>query len=175
VITLVRDPIGKAVSAFFYNIDLAKARRGFRWFRKGRVIRDLVNQFMETVDFSDGSGWLENQLRPVFGVDVLAEPFPVEQGYHIYEGENADILLLKLEHLNQCAGEAFNNFLGLENFTLVDVNRAQDTAYAAIYKAFKDKLNLSPQLLDEVYSSRLPRQFYSEQEIGAFRRKWGGA
>jgi hypothetical protein len=173
VVTLVRDPIGKAVSAFFYNIDLSKAKRGFRWFRKDKVIRELVNRFMDTVDFKDGSGWFDDQLKPVFGVDVFAEPFPVEQGYHIYETANSDVLLLKIEHLDRCAAEAFGNFLGLENFTLADTNRAEDTSYAAIYGAFKDKLNLPPQLLDEVYSSRLPRQFYSEQEIRTFRRRWG--
>lgn len=173
VITLVRDPVGKAVSAFFYNIDLSKAKRGFRWFRKGKVIRDLVQQFMDTVDFNDGSGWFDDQLKPVFGVDVFNEPFPAEQGYHIYETANADVLLLKLEHLNRCAGESFDRFLGLENFTLANTNKAEDTSYAAIYGAFKDKLNLSPERLDEIYGARLPRQFYSEQEIQGFRGKWG--
>ena len=173
VITLVRDPIGKAVSAFFYNIDPDKAKQEFRWFNKGRVVRKLVNQFVENLHFKDSSNWFDQQLRPVFGVDVFAEPFPVEQGYHIYHGANADILLLKLERLNSCAAEAFGDFLGLEGFTLADTNRAQDTSYARIYRAFKDRLRLSPQLLDEVYASPLARQFYSQQELDAFRRKWG--
>ena len=175
VITLVRDPVAKMISAFFYNIDLNKAKSSYRLLRKRKVIRDLVRQFLETVDINDGAGWFDHQLQPVFGLDVFTEPFPAKRGYHIYNTDKADILLLKLEQLNQCAGEAFHTFLGSENFTLTNVNKAQDASYATIYKKFKENLNLAPELLDQIYSARLPKKFYSEQEIEAFRRKWGKA
>ncbi len=174
VVTLLRDPIARALSAFFYNLkhgdeglprqDASEQRQD--WLEK------LKLRFIDTIDVNDAPAWFDQQLKPVFGVDVLEQPFPVEAGYQIYRGERADILLLKLEHLNRCAPEAFNRFMGLKNFRLSSVNRAETSDYSDLYREFKGGLTLPAKLVRQVYSSPLVRRVYSRAEIEGFRRRW---
>ena len=110
--------------------------------------------------------------RCLFGVDGYDQPFAPARGYAVYHSDTADVLLLKLEMLNQAAPAAVRDFLGLSAFELVESNTADDKSYADLYKAFRRQLRLPDAYLDRVYGSRFARHFYSPAELDAFRRKW---
>ncbi|MGL4401483.1 MAG: hypothetical protein ACRCXD_16585, partial [Luteolibacter sp.] len=46
------------------------------------------------------------------------------------------------------------------------------TGQAEVYGQLKRSLKLQAELLDEVYSSRVCRHFYTPEELGAFRKLW---
>jgi len=93
-------------------------------------------------------------------------------GYRIYRRNNVDLLLIRLENLNQCAAAAFKEFLDIDGFTLIDANVASEKVYAPLYKEMKGRIRLPESYLDAMYQSKYTRHFYSEEEIRRFRERW---
>jgi hypothetical protein len=182
IVTLVRDPVVRNVSAFFQNLDVELLDSNHRYRIKSTYnfettldiedIGKLVELFVETLDHDTPVIWFDSQLKPVFGIDVFASDFPISKGYKIYEGELADALVLRLENLDECARDAFQEFLGLEGFTLMKANVASEKPYYIIYRRFLDSAILPDSYLAEMYTSKYAQHFYSQEEISAFRARW---
>lgn len=173
VITMVRDPLAINVSGLFHN---------YRWWPAelktecetptADCLAAVQRYFLDTYPHNVPDTWFDMEVRALYGVDVFAQPFDREAGYAIYRSDYADVLLIKLEKLNACAAEAMREFLGIANFKLQESNTAEDKEYAAIYRAFRKERPLPESYIDKMYESRIAGQFYSPEEIAAFRRKW---
>jgi hypothetical protein len=177
VVTLVRDPIGREVSYYFWDGEPRMQEFVDLYARKQMSVEQVVDGFMRRPKGSEGHmlRWFEVELNPVFGIDVYAEDFDPAIGYKIYEGEKAEVLLAKTEKLNDCAREAFAEFLGLEELSLTNANVGEDREYAKLYRAFKRECVLPQVYLDKIYTTKYVRHFYSEREIDQFRARWGTA
>jgi hypothetical protein len=70
-------------------------------------MKELVNVFMKKYDHDRPLMYFDLEFKGVLGVDIYAFEFPPSQGYYIIDDKNADILILKLEHLNDCTTKAF--------------------------------------------------------------------
>jgi hypothetical protein len=184
IVTLVRDPLARNVSAFFQNLPLlgydVAARPGPR---SEDEVDALLALFARTylrpggADAIDGDPltWFDEELAAVFGTDVYAAPFPVERGFAIHEGARARVLVLRLEDLDRCAAAAFEAFLGLRGLALRREQGAEDKAYAALYRRFRERLRVPDDALERFYGSRYARHFYSDAERARFRARWAGA
>lgn len=173
IVSMVRDPVATNLSGFFHN---------YIWWPeeiKARCVEPsddcleaLQCRFLEHYPHEVPAIWFDIEIRPLYGVDVFATPFDRDLGYAIYHSDFADILLLKLEKLNQCAAPAFYEFMGLDGFELLESNKAEDKSYASLYKAFRKRTTLPESYLDRVYVSRMAHHFYTDGELAAFRQKW---
>jgi hypothetical protein len=173
VITLVRDPVATNLSGFFHNYlwwppDLEQQSRA----RTGDYLSQLNQRFMHSYPHDVPLTWFDLEMKPLFGIDVYAAEFPKESGYKIYHGEHANLLLLKLEKLKDCAREAFNEFLGINDFRLERANEASDKWYADLYQEFKREVSLPESYLDRLYESPYMEHFHTTAEIEALRKKW---
>jgi hypothetical protein len=173
VIAMVRDPVATNLSGFFHNHIWwpaeIKAQCGAP---SAGCLDALHRRFLDHYPHDVPETWFDMEVRPLYGVDVFAAPFDRDRGYAIYHSDFADVLVLKLEKLNQCAAAAFRDFLGLDDFQLVESNKAEDKSYADIYKAFRKQTTLPESYLDRMYKSRTARHFYTQEEIATLRRKW---
>ena len=183
VVTLVRDPVGRNVSSFFQNLE---SFFDF-WPREELENRDidevahqLVEMFLtsyvvkaQTVE-ADGDPlvWFDEELKEVFDVDVYASEFPTEAGFDTYSSDNAKVLLIRLEDLDNVASDALGPFLGVGDITMGRSNDSSDKTYADAYKRFRDLLVIPDVYLDRMYTSTYATHFYSESEIAAFRSRW---
>jgi hypothetical protein len=174
VITLVRDPVATNVSGFFHKSEWwpAGLRQACQDSSPG-CLDALYLNFMESYPHNLPLTWFEMEIKPVFGIDVFAADFPREQGYEFYQSEFADLLLIKLECLNDAGVEAIRRFLHLEHFHLAGANRAEDKWYSSLYHAFQQSLVLPDSYLEALYDSRFTQHFYTLEEVAGFRRKWG--
>jgi glycosyltransferase involved in cell wall biosynthesis len=172
VVSLVRDPVARNISAFFESI--AEFIPDFRPGPPsgGQQVEELIATFLDRYDHDTPLRWFDHQMKPVFGIDVFARAFPKERGYGVYDGPNASLLVIKLEKMNACVGGAMRDFLGLEKFVLGSANVADHKGYGAVYRTFLDAIELPSSYMDRMYESQFARHFYSEEEIGAFRRRW---
>ncbi len=177
VISLVRDPVARSVAWFFHKLDYVAPDWQAQREQGPLFLEELQRKFLDT----DGANpeipdhWFNTQLLPIFGIDVFAEPFPKDVGYKIYEqSPRASLLIFRLEDLNECAGTAMSQFLGLNDFSLVHSNVADDKDYAEVYRAFK-RLPLPQSFVDAMYSTRFARHFYTEQELERLTQSWTGA
>ena len=193
VVTLTRESVGRNVSSFFELVevepldlggespDSALARYrvrsdpdfyGFDVVVDTGNLHNLTELFLQEPDHDEPAQFFDKEILGVLGVDVYEADFPTSKGWAIYEGKFADVLLIRVEDLNECAGEAFKEFLGVPELPLINENVGSEKAYASLYKAFRQTVVLPESYLDRMYASKYMHHFYSADEIAAFKRKW---
>lgn len=167
IITLVRDPIARHVSASFqlgqsfgYNTNDAKSME----------TRLASKELMQPNVLEWSYGWFANEIEEVFGIDVLAHPFDVERGYAEISGERVDVLVLKLEKLNELWPE-ISRFVGHE-VSPARANVRTSSSDGDTYKIVRTSLRLPRQHVEKLYDHRWMRHFYSEQEVAQFIDRW---
>ena len=116
VVTIVRDPMARNLSAFFQGCEVA-ALEGGRWqFRSERYGVELVvaesepgpllEAFVERFPHERPLDFFDTQLAALFGIDVFAQPFPREAGWAVCRSERCETLLLRLEDLREAGPSA---------------------------------------------------------------------
>jgi hypothetical protein len=183
IITLVRDPIARNVSAFFENLELIFAydyHAALRSKSEREVVADLIDLFLKgyVIDSSafemdaNPLTWFEEEFNPVLEIDIYQRKFPTHQGYDIFQTQRADLCLLRMEDLDVCGSVALGRFLGVNAIDLRRGNIGSERAYSNLYERFKKSVKLPESYLDAVYGSRLCKHFYSEDEIAHFKKRW---
>ncbi|WP_158705104.1 putative capsular polysaccharide synthesis family protein [Salinibacter altiplanensis] len=165
VITLVRDPVARYISAQFQTLDHepipqddpdAAVRQLQDTVRRGRKVR---------------FDWFEREMKTLLGVNPLAEPFDREVGYSLLNAPRADILVLKLECLSDLIPGVVSSFVGKE-LSVVQANRGNKKDYADYYQEVLKRLQLTEETCREVYSHEHVTHFYTSGEIDQFVQKW---
>ncbi|NOH04657.1 MAG: hypothetical protein HND47_23150 [Chloroflexi bacterium] len=176
VINLVRDPVALKVSALFQLLDQHVPDWQERNNEGSLTTSDLNNLFFSTQEFgfTGLDQWYDNQVKKLWGLDVYSQPFPHEMGYQIFQKKNIKFMIIRLEDLNRVAEQAFNEFLGLKKFEVINMNVGDDKPYAKLYNEFK-KRPLPEEYLLRGYQTRYANHFYTPNEIEIFRRRWLGS
>ena len=174
IISLTRDPIAWTVSSLFENLkNYPELRNQAGDELVNGILTHLekrFNEFDEKYDYA--CNWFDRELMDVFSFDVYSESFDPAAGYKITKAENADILIIRLENLSRCSSEAFQKFLGLREFQLVKANEGSDKSYKQVYQQVLSTLSLPRDTVERIYRSRYARQFYTDEEINTFKRRW---
>jgi Putative capsular polysaccharide synthesis protein. len=183
IVTLVRDPIARNISSFFQNLEIILGynyRRKILTMKTECVLAELLDLFFRNfldertqsrLD-SNPLTWFDCELKCVFDVDVFTCEFPKTRGYKIYEAPRASVLLLRVESLNECASDAFKEYLDIEGFNIINANVGNEKRYSVIYQKFLDSIVLPKPYINRIYNSKYVRHFYTDQEIDAFKAKW---
>ena len=172
IISPVREPVARNISAFFENIKGRVPGLDAR-IERGEVTDDeLIKYFMDSPQHLPLS-WFNIEMKPVFGIDVFSKDFDTKKGYQTYSGESAELLVIRLESFDDAISQAFAEFLGLKDFKLKRVNIAEDKKYNDVYRRIVDNIVLPEEYLDMMYNSNYAKLFYSPQEIEGFRKRWG--
>ncbi len=172
LISLVRDPVARNVSTFFFALDEFIPGWKQRIEKGTLTMNDIHKLFISKRTFVlTAFYWFEEQMEPVFDIDVYSKPFPKEKGYKIYSSPKADLLLMRLESLKHCATNAFHEFLDITNFKISKVNAGEDRKAGELYRLYKTQ-PLPSEYVEWSYSFKLARHFYTPLEIEAFVSKW---
>ena len=174
VLTLVRDPVAQRVSALFQLIHEYIPGWQDR-LRGGQLtLPELQNMLFEKEEFDIQrlDNWFDEQLKPVWGVDVYQLPFNCDLGYQVYKpNPRVNLMVMRLENLDNVAKKAFYEFIGIRNFSVVHTNTSEEKPYRELYDQFK-ALPLPSTFVEAAYNTRYARHFYSTEELQAFRKKW---
>ena len=173
VVTIVRDPVARNVSAVF------QVNPAYRIFDEAMLERrdpeEMTEAFLDRFHEHDGPlTWYADEFRTAVGVDVFAAPPPRAGRPSILETGGARVLVMRLEDLDATGGAAIGEFLGLGPLALVTSNRSDGKFYGPAYRHYVDSLALPTEYLDRMYASRFARHFYSAAEIERFRSRWRG-
>ena len=117
-------------------------------------------------------GWFDREIGQPFGLDVFATPFPRKDGFVIYTHNNGELLVMKLEMLDDCVGDAMKAFLGIDDFVLQNANVGSTKNYRHLYADFVKRSIYSHAVIEAVYKSDYVKHFYTAEEIDGFRAKW---
>lgn len=178
IVALVRDPIARNISAFFQTFHLYFPEKVYypkdtaEWTTDLNV-DDFISIFINQYDKHDlPLNWFDENILSNFGIDVFSTEFDVSKGYHIYQAEKIDLLILRTEDINLRAEKAFKEFLNLDQFSLSSENESREKHYARTYYSFIENISLPETYIDRMYNSKFMRKFYSRNEIIQLRQKW---
>lgn len=166
IISIVREPISRGIAHMWEDIDFF----GFHGCAPSM-------QEVEAACLGDGfenlqAMWYDKQLKGLFGIDVLAYPFDKEKGYEIIKSGNIELLLMKMERLNNLL-PVIGEFLEIEDFQLCKANIGKDKPYRFAYEKYKQKFTLSSEKIEYIFrENEFVRHFYTDEECEKFIDKY---
>jgi hypothetical protein len=169
VITTVREPIGRNVSAFFEafryynNIDASNYKKD---------TAALQAKFMKKIPHDFALTWLEEELKRMLGIDVFAAPFDKAKKYQKYQHKNIDLLLLRIDLSDVEKENQLYEFLKKTKLKLERHNVGAEKDYANLYQAFKTNLELPQSYVERMLASKYCCHFYSLEERQILFDKW---
>ena len=171
IITLVREPVSKNLSQFFFSHF--RIFQGYHVLPLGDSFIGICQQYlMDSGNTRNPFSWFETELKPFFGIDVYAHPFDKEKGYTIIKQDNIELLLMKLEKLNDLES-VISDFVEAPHFKLINSNEGDSMIYKYLYKNVKEALKLPCDYFSGYYKDNpYIDHFYSEDEKNEFRKKW---
>jgi hypothetical protein len=171
VITLVRDPVARAVSDLFENPALLNANGDVRQMPLEAVVAVAAEQVLSSQAYTEQ--WFDRELSGLLGFDFFTRDFDRTDGFEIIREGRFELLAGKLERLSDNGAGYLGRFLDLGRDFPIPRSRARSaTGEAALYDQVKRKLKLPAEVLDEVYSNRVCRHFYTPEELAGFRKLW---
>lgn len=171
VITLVRDPVARAVSDLFENPTLLVGEGDIRQLPLARVVEIAAEQVINSLAYTEK--WFDQELSGVLGFDFFARKFDQEQGFEISSQGRFELLAGKLELLSNHGAGFLGRFLELGKDLPIARSRSRAaTGEASLYDQVRKNLKLPGEVLDEVYASRFCQHFYTPAEREAFRNLW---
>jgi hypothetical protein len=188
IVTMVRDPIARNISAFFqerlarrdYDFGACQTEAGVD--RAADELIDLL--WLQAEEFFTGRGdwdtayqgqplhWFDLELKAFFSIDVVGEDFPRERGWRVYEGAQRRTLLIKLEKLDAVGEAVLSDFLKTPGFRLHRYKRGTQQDYALVYKRLLERIEVPSWYLRVLYDSPTFTRFYTEKERSVFERRW---
>ncbi|PAY21755.1 hypothetical protein CEY15_17205 [Dietzia natronolimnaea] len=170
VISAVRDPIDRAISDFFQNLERYTPDRQYP--RPGEhTVEDYLGWFHSTYEVTRGSLWFEEQFNELFGLDFYGTPFDQSSGYLVVESSRVKAGIIRFDRISDSWAEFSERLLG-RSVELLRSNEAKTKAYGHVYADFKARLRLDRNLLAEIYSAPHVRYFYTEMERNAAIERW---
>lgn len=176
IITLVREPLSRDYSLFLYHMsELVK---------NGYLSPDdsLLEACVEGIKkratqngkckYGYQFEWFNKELKEVFGVDVYNHPFDRKKGYSIIKQDDIEVLVVKLEKLNDLE-QVIGEFVNAPNFKLINTNEASKKEYKDLYKSIRESIKIPREIVSLYYNgNRFMDHFYSEEEKNSFLKKW---
>ena len=198
IITAVRNPYDRDISAFLQNTEkdvwpwYRENATAFLWYDdylnngkkygevymsrfkswKNSISEACVNYLNTIVDQQcDEFSWFDYEIKSYFGIDVFQQQFDKSKGYKIYKNRGIELLLIKIEKIQDIA-DIINQFVGGNGFEIVNSNEGNSKIYSYLYQDIKKHIKL-PESYYRYYlqdSKRL--NFYSVEELKCASEKY---
>jgi hypothetical protein len=169
IITLVREPLSRNISAFFQNFQIyIGSDKNVTDYQLNKLIDIFIKEYSHDVPLQ----WFNFEFEKATGINVYNYPFPKHKGYMKIEENNIELLLMKLEIPDTLKESVIADFMHLDKFRLISKNIGKDKTYSKTYQQFKKTVRLPSTYIHKMLSSQYARHFYSEKDISALWVKW---
>jgi hypothetical protein len=168
VITIVREPVGRNISAFFQNmpkycLDL-----------QNTDVEELQDIFLNKYLIEYPDLWFKNEIMDLFNFDPFKEKFDYKKGYKIYKAGKHKILILRLEDCDRILPEAIYKLLKVKNVNMIRRNVTANKGHIVSrnkYKEFKS-LTFPEEFFNKNYKLKYAKHFYTQKELETFKQGW---
>ena len=176
IITLVREPVSRAISNYFENniradnnihandIDISV----------DKICRELDKIFRHRITReSTEERWFSNELKTVFGFDVFSHSFDKDAGFAVSSEPGYKLIVSTMESLDTFMRDYLPDILSIEYpLKIQRSNIGADKQTASLYKRVASEFRLDRDLCEKMFSGRYVRHFYTDQMIDSFISRW---
>jgi len=168
IITLMRDPIDRSFSELFTLIGAF----GFNTVMfPGSSFVDSCTEYVKEC-IQRQLAWFDNEIKSLFDIDIFTYPFDKEKGFSIIKKDNIEVLVLKLEKLNNLE-TVIGSFVDAPDIKLNIANEGANKIYKYLYNNIKKVVKIKKELFESVYNENSKvDHFYSDDEKIIFENKW---
>lgn len=171
VITAVRDPIARDVSAFFQTA----IERDSEFEDKAAAglvsVKAMRDEFFDRSHHATLSEWFEDQFRPVFHFDVADLGFDPLQGSRVFRKDNLRILALKYENYRTELQPVLRSFLSNRRIVVERHNESGSKPYGDLLRRFLS-VPFPRGYVDTMLGGRVVQAFYSPVELHLMRVRY---
>jgi len=171
IITSAREPVARNISFMFFTLPLMFSKNADIAVHKYAFTEIFEYMYYKMIDHDYVLNWFDSEIKACLGIDIYEYPFDKEKGYVLIEKDNVELLVLKMEKLDNCA-QIIKEFTGVNEFTLERENSSENYWYKPVYDKFKEKFIPDKEYLEHMYESKFMHYFYSDDEIKGFYEKY---
>lgn len=173
VITVVRNPVDRGVSAFLQEPwrYVPELGRGGSLMKLPR--QRIVDCYERYFPHEYALDWLDLELRDVFGVDLYDIPFGGPGSYIETSNHGQNIYCFRYEELAEAFRLVSTRALG-KTLELGRVNTAEGKGYNELRKHLRATAKLPADVIGRIEASRLVKHFYGEAGSGESVSHGGG-
>lgn len=182
IITVVREPLGRKISAFFENL-VNSPEYEFSFESREAVLEagmdDLLARFHAWTDgIAEATEWYDRHFKPATGISIYEQGFDPRYGWQIFRQGRWRVLVLRFKDIGENHLEALNEFVvdrygeSARMHRLLDWNLSSRKWYAALKASFCKSVCYSESEREAAYGSRFAQYFYTEEELHKMRAKW---
>lgn len=169
IISLVREPIGRDISAFFQNFQVTTQ---MKYGDEFPASEQLIDDFLRLAVGDSTLSWFDNELLATTGVDIYQHNFPKERGYQVVDDPIHRVLVMRHDLDDALKERCIGDFLGLRSFRVSRRNESSSKVYAKAYKEFVKSIEVPSDYAERMLCSKYAQHFYSEQELDSVYRWW---
>lgn len=169
LVTLVREPIGRNISAYFQNLEITEGSRD------AHAVLDtseLIQRFLEHYPHDTPLTWFDREFRAVTGIDVYSYPFAHDTGWLVIDKPPFRVLIMRSDLPDQAKETQVNAFLGTQTFAVRRSNVGQTKAYADAYKHFIASIRVTPEYARRLLNSTYAKHFFGADELESLEARW---
>lgn len=163
-ITLVRDPIGRNLSAFFQNLSAQS-----EFIRNEQDPQSLFEYFRHTYNHDLPLTWLDREFKKQVGIDVLKLGFDAQKRYAYHPTQN--LVVFRTDCPDSEKSRVLTELLG-RPITVSRENDGLKKDYRDRYEKVKTVARFDREFVNRVYESRFARRFWSDEERAALAAQW---
>ena len=163
IITLLREPVSRAISGIFQNIELYAKELENKNLKiiESKVVDKVIKKIPMSIEYIEK--WIKFELKNNLEIDIYNDDFSSNTGFKIFHNNGIKLLLIRMEDLNFSFKGATMNFFDLEEgIKLKDYNIGEEKYYSRQYKSLRNKIKLSNENIDKILSSKYVIHFYGD-------------
>jgi hypothetical protein len=167
IITLVRDPFARNISAFFETNKKAKTPN-----LDTTQINHLIDEFIQDVNHNQNQDWYDNEFKQALDIDIFAYEFDRERGWSTFKQGPFEVLVLKTNLPDAEKTKQIAQFIGIEDLVIDRINETGAKKSKPCYKQFKETIQFPDEIAQSILKSRFTQHFFTDSEIDNMRKQW---
>lgn len=167
VITAIRNPFQRNISAFFEVLEYYTDRRG-----EQMSTQELTQIFLEKLPHDYPLDWFDKEINNYLGINVYQYPFDTSKKYQRINKGPISLLLLRTDTPDTVKVAQITDFSKKSIDAFSKQNIATDKYYAQAYERFKRTVRLPHTYIQKLTEHSFTRHFFHLKEIVAMRNRW---
>ena len=181
IICPIREPIARDISAFFhlyYKHHLgAPAVTDWKAFeelflKESRKESATPSFPILSSEHEFTLNWFDEHFKPLTGIDVYKQPFPIDRKWQIYRRGFTRILVYRVDLNRSEQTNLVSRFLGIKLVEFRSDNATKNLGWSKPYSRFRESVKLPEQYIRRMHDSRFAQHFWNQEELKVAVDKW---